>query len=438
MFTLRPYQQNCVDAGVRFFTNNRVVKPKILVAPTAAGKSIIIAAIASQLEGNILILQPTKELLGQNFMKYMKYDRNAEIYSASFNRKKLARVTFATIGSITRVAELFTQFNHLIIDEAHLYPASQESMFGKFLTINPQLKILGLTATPFRLHTGSTSARLVMMHNRHIYNGYAHIIQIQDIVNFWSPLKYLIDGGNKSLLKAKNSGIEYTDESLEKYFLNIEEKVMLYARRYADRRTLIFVPSVKMADKLAKLLPGSASVSALTDSKERDRIINGFKSGRILTVFNVNVLSVGFDYPELEVLIDAVPTMSLARHYQKIGRLTRVHKDKEFGLVVDLSGNTEKFGKIEDLEIRPVGGSHHVFSGGRQLTGVDLTQISFPIAQREFVFEDIMFDFGQYKGKRITEITDKRYLSWVMDNFTGRDLLVKNIKHHLTKAREIR
>lgn len=435
MFTLRPYQQNCVDAGVRFFTNNKVFKPKILVAPTAAGKSIIIAAIASQLEGNILILQPTKELLGQNFGKYMKYDRNAEIYSASFMRKKIARVTFATIGSITKVAGLFSQFNHLIIDEAHLYPATQESMFGKFMKENPQLKILGLTATPFRLHSGSEKARLVMMHNRHIYNGYAHIIQIQDIKQYWSPLQYLIEGGNKNLLKAKTSGIEYTDDSLDQYFQTVEEKVLYYARKYKDRRTLIFVPSVKMAMKLSLLLPGSACVSALTDPKERDKIILGFKSGRILTVLNVNVLSVGFDYPELEVLIDAVPTMSLARHYQKIGRLTRVHPNKEFGLVVDLSGNTEKFGRIEDLEIRPIGGSHHVFSGNKQLTGVDLTQISFPIPQRTFEFEDMTFKFGKYVNKKISEVTDRQYLGWFMDNIKNNDLMVKNIKHYLTEKR---
>lgn len=439
MFQYRDYQEQCINAGVAFFNNTRMTRPKIMVAPTAAGKSIIIAAMASKLEGNVLILQPSKELLLQNFSKYMKFDRNAEIYSASFNRKKLGKVTFATIGSITSVAHLFNNFQYLIIDECHLYPAKSESMFGKFMEANPQLKILGLTATPFRLHSGRESARLVMMHNRHIYNGYCHIIQIQEIAGrFWSPLKYMIDGGDKSVLKAKDSGIEYTDRSLELYFKTIEDRVMHFAREHADRRTLIFVPSVAMADDLASQLPGAASVSAMTEAKERDRIINGFKAGVIKTVFNVNVLSVGFDYPELEVLIDAVPTMSLARHYQKIGRLTRVHPDKEYGLVIDLSGNTEKFGKIEDLEIRPIGGSHHVFSGNKQLTGVDLTQISFPIQQRmEFTFQDMKFKFGRYKDKKISEVQDDRYLGWFVDNITGNDELVRNIKHHLTKKPEV-
>jgi len=133
MLTLRPYQTDCVEAGLRFFKNDKVQKPKIIVAPTAAGKSIIIAAIAANLPGNVLVLQPSLELLEQNFGKYMMYESNATIYSASAGKKEIGKVTFATIGSIVSVASFFNEFTALIIDEAHLYPTGQESMFGKFL-----------------------------------------------------------------------------------------------------------------------------------------------------------------------------------------------------------------------------------------------------------------------------------------------------------------
>lgn len=430
MLTLRPYQEVCVSRGLHFFKNENVQKPKIIVAPTAAGKSIIIAAIAAGLDGRVLILQPSLELLEQNFAKYTLYNTNATVYSASAGQKKIGKVTFATIGSIVRVAEIFKDFTALIIDEAHLYPPNQESMFGTFLQSNPQLKILGLTATPFRLkHSMDGGAKLVMMHNSNIYNGYTHIVQIQEIAkDFWCPLEYVCGTVDLSGLEVKTTGAEYTDQSLAVFGNSVHERIIRAVNHYSPLPTLVFVPSVEQARQLSALT-GNAYVCADTPKKERAQIIQDFRKGKIQAVFNVNVLSVGFDYPELAVIIDACPTLSLARHYQKVGRLTRPHPKKSVGIVVDLSGNTERFGKVEDIELRKVGTSYHIFNGDKQLSGVYFggSSVSPPRVQTAKDFEDMPISFGKFKGQKISEMPEW-YLSWIMDNITHSPELVGNIR----------
>src|SRR5690349_10357873 len=134
MFTLREYQVAPYKAGIDFY-NQSEPKPGIIVAPTAFGKSILIAHLANDIKGRTLVIQPSKELLEQNHKKFQSLGGHASIYSASFNKKYFAGVTYATIGSITKQAETFKRLGYmnLIIDEAHLYPRTMESMIGRFL-----------------------------------------------------------------------------------------------------------------------------------------------------------------------------------------------------------------------------------------------------------------------------------------------------------------
>lgn len=431
-FTPYPYQQIAVDKAVAFFRSERATKPKLLVAPTAAGKSFIIACIANELKERVLIFQPSLELLEQNFEKFQQFSDNAEVYSAGKKSKKIGAVTYATIGSVVKVAHLFADFKYLIIDEAHLYPPGSESMFGQFLKANPQLKILGLTATPFRLHSGMGGSKLVMMHNSNIYNGYCHIIQIQEIApKYWCPIKYMQDVGQQHILKVNSSGAEYTEESLALYGSAIEDRIMHHVNVCQGYPKIVFVPTIQQAQALAAQTPKAAAVSAKTPAKERKQLIEQFKRGYIETVFNVNLLSVGFDYPGLKIIIDAVPTMSLARYYQKIGRLTRRHPEKRIGGCIDLAGNFTKFGRVEDLEIRATGSSYHVFSGDRKLTGVWFGEAYQPPAKPlPAVFEDREIRFGKFKGKKISE-TPPWYLSWILDNVDQDKDLLGHVELHL-------
>ena len=155
MITLRSNQSEPINKAIAFF-NEKKPKPSLIVLPTAWGKSILTAFVAKNCTDKLLVLQPSKELLEQNYKKYLSlcgFVTNAGIYSASFGRKDIAQITYATIGSIKSLGATFKQmgFTKMLIDEAHLYPRESDSMLGKFLEESGITHVLGITATPVKL-----------------------------------------------------------------------------------------------------------------------------------------------------------------------------------------------------------------------------------------------------------------------------------------------
>lgn len=175
MITLRSNQSEPINKAIAFF-NEKKPKPSLIVLPTAWGKSILTAFVAKNCTDKLLVLQPSKELLEQNYKKYLSlcgFVTNAGIYSASFGRKDIAQITYATIGSIKSLGATFKQmgFTKMLIDEAHLYPRESDSMLGKFLEESGITHVLGITATPVKLQTnrdldGNTFSKLVMLTSR--------------------------------------------------------------------------------------------------------------------------------------------------------------------------------------------------------------------------------------------------------------------------------
>lgn len=133
MLVLRDYQEESVEKALDFLRSDDFASIPILVAPTGAGKSIYIAHIANELKKDVLVLQPSKELLEQNYAKYRMYGGEASIYSASFGVKDIGDVTFATIGSLKGKAKDFLHIQYIIIDECHLVPPKENSMYNKFI-----------------------------------------------------------------------------------------------------------------------------------------------------------------------------------------------------------------------------------------------------------------------------------------------------------------
>lgn len=127
MITLRENQAEPIEKAIRFFQEAKP-KPSLIVLPTAWGKSILTAYVAKNSNDKLIVLQPSKELLEQNYLKYCTlcgdFGSNAGIYSASFGRKEIAQITYATIGSIKNLGAEFKRygFTKMLIDEAHLYP----------------------------------------------------------------------------------------------------------------------------------------------------------------------------------------------------------------------------------------------------------------------------------------------------------------------------
>lgn len=385
-YKLRDYQQKASDAAVDFFNDKKAKYNAIMVLPTGSGKSLCIADIANRLQGNTLVFQPSKEILEQNFHKLCSYGvLDCSVYSASFNSKKISRITFATIGSVIRHTEDFQHFNNIIIDECHFVNA-KGGMYEEFIRKTGS-KVLGLTATPYRLSSSSFGAMLKFLTRTrpHIFSKVIYQVQISTLLDmgFLSNIEYYQlspTGWNEGNLKLNTTCADYTDKSVIReyeridfysYLVSIVQRLLKPKRGGARKGILVFTRFVKEAQRLADSIPNCAVVSGDTPKAERDRILTDFKSGKIQVVANANVLTTGFDYPELDTVVMARPTMSLAMYYQIVGREIRPYKGKQ-AWFVDLCGNINRFGKVEDLKLVDTNGKGKwaVFSNGKQLTNV--------------------------------------------------------------------
>lgn len=441
MITLRSNQTAPIQKAIDFF-NEKKPKPSLIVLPTAWGKSILTAYVALNCNDKLLVLQPSKELLEQNIKKYYAlcdgFTVNAGIYSASFGRKEIAQITYATIGSIKNLGEQFRDMGltKVLIDEAHLYPREADSMLGRFLKDSGITHVLGITATPVKLQQnydkdGGTFSKLVMLTSRskkgNFFKDIIHVGQVQEMVKlgFWSKLRYEASDFDSSMLVYNTSKSEFTEDSvLKAYNANGGAQGIIEALdKHNDRKhILVFCPSVQDAIDLSHRYTGSAVIYGDMKPAERATIINDFKAGKIRVIFNVRVLSTGFDYTGIDCIILGISTASIALYYQIIGRATRIDKGKEDALIVDLGGNVSRFGRVEDITFEK-GRIWRMFgTGGRLLSGIPITDIGTVTredtaqidAQAQQPVE--VMPFGKYKGEKIANIP-LNYRQWMLNTF---------------------
>ena len=401
VYTLRDYQQQSSDAAVRFFSDPNSSKHNgIIILPTGAGKSLVIADIASKIDEPLLVLQPSKEILEQNHAKLMSYGVwDCSIYSASLNRKEINRITFATIGSVMAHLDDFSVFHKILIDECHLVNP-RGGQYKEFIEAVEGRQVIGLTATPYRLGQtidpktigspfpkyGSILKFLTRTRPR-VFDSVLYYCQVKTLLErgYLARLRYFdmnrIDMDN---VKLNSTGADYDDKSLFKefervsfyeYTLSIINRVLHPKDGKRRNGILVFCRFVEDAERLADELCGFCEVvSGATPKKEREAILERFKSGETEVVANVGVLSTGFDFPALDTIILARPTMSLALFYQMVGRAIRPYPGKD-GWVIDLCGSVTKFGKVEDLWLdHDERGGWIITSNGKQLTNIIMTK----------------------------------------------------------------
>lgn len=452
MFTLRDYQ----DKGVEACKNVLLAKKKtkeVVIAPTGAGKSIYIAYAAMAVDYPIIVLQPSKELLKQNYAKFVQVGGEASIYCVSakeFQKKKIpytridgepvpcesiGHVTYATIGSISKDWKKFKELGvkGIIIDECHLN--TQGSNEIKTFINNVKIKnVLGLTATPVYLQNtaGGSVLKIITRTSPKLFSDIRHVTQISELVKnkYWSPLVYRAFKEDGTALKPNTTGSDFTPSSQSEYYQknNLSKRITWIVDKIKEQGTrksiLIFVPTIKEANDLKKYIKDAEVVTSDTPMKERERIIADFKSLKLKVVINVNILYVGFDHPQLDFIITARPTMSIGIYYQQIGRGVRIHPEKESCAVVDLSGNFERFGKVEELNFENLEGyGWGMFKGDTLLSDYPMIAVTRPTKKTLGLSRGksgfVKFDFGKYKGKTIDEVGrfDKQYLAWMYDNF---------------------
>jgi DNA repair protein RadD len=358
MYKLRPYQQEAVDNTLDFFRKSR--EPAVIVLPTGAGKSLVIAELAKIARGRVLVLAHVKELVEQNHAKYESYGLEAGVFSAGLNKKQSSqKVIFGSIQSVARASDdFFEDFNLVIIDECHRVNSEGDTQYAtvikKLQERNDGLCILGLTATPYRLGMGWI----------YEYNHSGELKTTQDCFFkrcvFELPLEYMIK--NKYLTQPvkidipvtcydfselTESGKMYTTAQVEELLKKqkrltplIIKNVVDITESYHRQGVMIFSSTVKHAQEIMEYLPeGDAKiVIGDTENAERDAIIEEFKQKKFKYLVNVSVLTTGFDAPHVDVIAILRPTESVSLYQQIIGRGLRLDKGKTDCFILDYTG----------------------------------------------------------------------------------------------------
>ena len=358
MYKLRPYQEEAVQTVIKYFQKKR--DPALIVLPTGAGKSLVIAELARIAKGRVLNLSHVKELVEQNHEKYEALGLKAGIFSASLGRKdESEKVIFGSIQSVARAEDdFFENFSLLIIDECHRVSeegsTQYQEVIDKLRKNNPQICILGLTATPYRLGIGW------------IYEVHANGETKSNTPRFFKhclyelPLSYMIK--NKFLtvpvkidipvtcydfseLTTKNR--MYTQSEVEELIKNQKRLTPLIVKNIIDitqefnrQGVMIFTASVSHAKEVLGYLPvGEASiVLGDTEINEREKIVNEFKDKKYRYLVNVSVLTTGFDAPHVDLIAILRPTESNSLYQQIVGRGLRLSPGKTDCFVLDYTG----------------------------------------------------------------------------------------------------
>lgn len=363
-----------LDKDHLFLTENHIINHN----------SLIVANIAKELSWKTIIFQPSKEILEQNYAKYMTYtdwSQDVGIYSASAGHKTLGKVVFATIWSVVNKLDKFKDYTNIIIDEADLVNAKWW-MYKKFIEHIKWCKVIWLTATPYRLSTNSMWSQIKFLTRTRprIFEKVVYAVQVKELLDKWflSPLEYYKVGRfDRKKLHSNSTGAEFSDKSIKKHFEeisfesalgNLVNRLLVAWRKSILVFTKFVVEAELLSDELWKICE---VVSAKTKKKDRERILEEFKSGKVKVVANVGTLTVWFDFPELSCVVLARPTKSLRLYYQMVGRWIRPHPNKESWWIVDMCWNSDAFGKVEDLHLHDPGrGLWAVKTGEKQLTNV--------------------------------------------------------------------
>jgi DNA repair protein RadD len=362
---LRPYQQQAVTA-VYEHLRTRDDNPCI-VLPTAAGKTHVIATICRDAvqtwHGRVLILAHVRELLEQAVEKLhaIAPDLPVGLYSAGLKRRDLGyAVTVAGIQSVYQKAADIGAVDLVIVDESHLIPPDGEGMYRTLLAalkeINPLVRVIGLTATPFRMKSGLICAP------ENILNHVCFEIGVRELIvqGYLCGLRTKASSQDPDYDQLHVRGGEYVAGEVES-LMDADNLVLSACREIvtqtADRHSvLIFASGVRHGMHIAQVLQTRYQIECGfvcgdTLPFERDDTLRRFRDGQLKYLCNVNVLTTGFDAPNIDCVALLRPTLSPGLYYQMVGRGFRLHAGKTDCLVLDFGGNVLRHGPVDQLRI---------------------------------------------------------------------------------------
>ncbi len=365
MIELRPYQREAVDAVWEHIATSD--DNPALVLPTGAGKAILIAEICrdavQKWGGRVIVLAHVKELLEQAVekLRLVAQDLPIGVYSAGLGRRDIGYpVTVAGIQSVYQRAHDLGPMDLVIVDEAHLLPPDGEGMYRQFIADARELcdhqRVIGLTATPYRLKTG------MICGPDSILNTVCFEVGVRELIaqGYLCRLRSRAGKTTADTSQLTVRGGEFVSREVE-HLMGEAGLVDAACREIVsatkDRRSvLIFCSGVRHAEQVAEALRAQHHVECgfvhgETPDDERNQLIEQFRSGGLKYLANVNVLTTGFDAPNIDCVVLLRPTMSPGLYCQMTGRGLRLHPNKEDCLVLDFGGNVLRHGPIDAIRL---------------------------------------------------------------------------------------
>lgn len=340
-------------------------KRPVVCMPTGSGKSPTLCTLVAYLANKfptekIVVAVHTQELVAQLAATYEAISgRKPAVNSASLKRRERGQVTFCQIQSVYNNALQFGAIKLLVIDEADRCPVEGDGQYRTFITealiANPDMRVCGFTATPYRTGSGLVYGK------DQPFDELVYDIGIRQLMDdgFLSPLVSK-DGGQPDLTGVHVRKGEYVSAELEAIMTDdaLVERACDEIVKYGQDRHgwLIFASGLKHANMLReKMLQRGYDLPVIEgrmSKKERAEHILKFKNKQLRGLININVLSVGFDAPHVDLLALTRPTLSPGLYYQQIGRGLRIEPGKANCLVLDLAGNISRHGPIDTLNER--------------------------------------------------------------------------------------
>ena len=378
MLELRYYQKAAVNAVYDFLQRKPDLNPCV-VLPTGAGKSLVIAKIVSDAtalwDGRVLILAHVKELLEQNAAKIQALCPNLPIglYSAGLNRRDTSnKVIVAGIQSVYNKAADLGSFDLILVDEAHLIPPDGDGMYQTFLNdaraINDNVRLIGLTATPYRLRGG------LICKPENLLNEICYEVGVKELI-YHGFLSKLVSKNGQTKADLTNIHIkagEFVAEEVAERMDNaslVQNAVWEILKLTRDRKkVLIFASSVAHAQHIKEAIETSSHVECgivvgNTARAERDQTLDRFKDipvqadlfGNLMPnlkyLVNVGVLTTGFDAPAIDTIVLLRPTASAGLYYQMVGRGFRLSEGKEDCMILDYGQNIMRHGPVDMIQV---------------------------------------------------------------------------------------
>ena len=362
---LRDYQQRSIDLLYDWLRKNE--GNPCLVLPTGSGKSHIVAALCQDAltqwpETRILMLTHVKELIEQNAEKMRLHwcDAPLGIYSAGLKQKNLSEpITFAGIQSVRNRSQEIGHVDLVIVDECHLISHKSEGSYRALITqlfeINPNLRVIGLTATPFRLGHGYIDEDGALFDDR------IEPVTLEELIhkNYLSTLRSKKTEATLNVDGVHKRGGEYIESELQSAVDRrdtngrVVDEVIRRGQDY--KHWLFFCTGVAHAEHIAEDLKTAgitaACVTGKTPHSVREDLIAKFKTGEIQALTNANVLTTGFDFPDIDLIAMLRPTMSPSLYMQMAGRGLRPKSHTRHCLILDFAGNISEHGPI--TRVRP-------------------------------------------------------------------------------------